>query len=139
MRIHRQASSTRREDWKTDRRRRFRPAGRRQAPLAMRQHRGANPSLPANRMRLNEIAAGTIDISGDTIFPEAAETLTAHTRPLISDAVIKVGEFEKAIFKLPGRDDVLAVRSLDTLRQFKAVTVKFWAIDVKTGCRGNQV
>ncbi|MBC8158481.1 MAG: hypothetical protein H8E94_04025 [Alphaproteobacteria bacterium] len=85
-----------------------------------------------HRRRLNEIAAGTIDVSGNTIFPEAADTLTVKTHPLLSNAVIRVGEFEKAIFTLPGRDDVLTVSSLEALRRFKAITVKFWVVDVKT-------
>jgi ABC-type amino acid transport substrate-binding protein len=85
-----------------------------------------------HRRRLNEIAAGRIDVSGSTIFPEAADTLSAATRPLLSDAVIRVNEFEKGIFTLSGRDDVLAVRSLEELRKFKAVIVKFWVVDMKT-------
>jgi hypothetical protein len=85
-----------------------------------------------HRRRLNEVAAGKIDVSGSTIFPEAAQTLAVQSPPLISDAAIRVNEFEKAIFTVPGRDDVLAVRSLEALRKFKAVIVKYWVVDVKT-------
>lgn len=48
---HRQAFSTTWESRKNDRRRRFRATGLRQAPLAMRQHRGTLPSLPTSRRR----------------------------------------------------------------------------------------
>lgn len=87
--------------------------------------------LPHKR-RLNEIAAGRIDVSATTVFPEVIETLPESTRPLLSDALIRVNEFEKGIFTMPARKDVLAVRSLGELRKFKAVIVKFWVVDVKT-------
>ena len=87
--------------------------------------------LPHKR-RLNEIAEGRLDVSGDTVFPEVLDTLSAVTRPLLSDALIRANEFEKGVFTIPGREDVLAVRTLEELRNFKAVIVKFWVVDVKT-------
>ena len=85
-----------------------------------------------HRRRLTEIAAGRIDVSGSTIFPEGLKNVFGKTLPLLSDDVLWVNEFEKAIFTLPGRAEVLAVRSLQELRNFKAVIVKNWRVDVKT-------
>jgi hypothetical protein len=85
-----------------------------------------------HRRRLTEVALGRIDLSGTTIFPEGLANVAGAAEPLISDAVIRINEFEKAVFTLPGRDDVLAVRSLNELRKFSAVTGKFWRVDLKT-------
>lgn len=85
-----------------------------------------------HRRRLSEIAAGAIDVSATTIFPEGLANVVGEAQPLVSQPVIKIGDFEKAIFTLPSRRDVLAVRTLEQLRYFKAITVKNWRVDVKT-------
>jgi len=87
--------------------------------------------FPHKRM-LTEITHGSIDVSGTTVFPEVLETLATEARPRLSKPLIRVNEFEKAIYTMAHRKDVLAVRTLDDLRQFKAVVVKYWAIDAKT-------
>jgi len=87
--------------------------------------------FPHKRM-LTEITHGTIDVSGTTVFPEVLETLATETRPRLSKPLIRVNEFEKVIYTMAHRKDLLAVRTLDELRQFKAVVVKYWAIDAKT-------
>ncbi|MFC1673746.1 hypothetical protein ACFL12_06310, partial [Pseudomonadota bacterium] len=88
-------------------------------------------SYPHKR-RLSEISAGRIDVSGTTIFPEVFDTLQGNTQPRFSDAIVRVGEFEKAIFTVANRTDVLAVRSLEDLQSFTGVMVKYWAVDMLT-------
>lgn len=87
--------------------------------------------LPHSR-RLTEIAAGRIDVSASTIFPEGVKNIVTRHEFVLSDAALQVNEFEKVIFTIPARRDVLAVRSLAELRKFKGVTVKFWQVDMKT-------
>jgi len=85
-----------------------------------------------HRRRLNEIAEGRIDVSATSIFPEAIAKLPGGKHPLLSNDVIRVGEFEKAIITLPDRRDVISVQDIDDLRPFKAVMNKFWVVDMKT-------
>ncbi|MBT4589940.1 MAG: hypothetical protein HOG95_11380 [Rhodospirillaceae bacterium] len=87
--------------------------------------------LPQRR-RMTDIAAGKIDISGTTIFPEGMQNVVGQKSVILTNAILRANEFEKAIFTLPNRADVLQVKSLKELRNFKAVIVKFWRVDIKT-------
>ena len=85
-----------------------------------------------HRRRLQELALSRIDMVAGSIFPEGLKNIEGKLRPLLSRPVLKVGQFEKALFTLPNRSDVLAVRSLEELQKFSAVTVASWQVDTKT-------
>ncbi len=85
-----------------------------------------------HRRRLSAVSAGKIDVSATTIFPEGMANVVGDTKALLSQPVLEIGDYEKAVFTLPDRNDVLAVDSLEKLRRFKAIMVKNWRVDVKT-------
>lgn len=88
-------------------------------------------NLP-HRRRLTAISTGEIDVSGSTIFPEGIANVAGESQLLLSDPLLQTGEFEKAVFTLPNRSDVLSVGTLEELRRFSAVIVKNWRVDVAT-------
>lgn len=88
-------------------------------------------NLP-HRRRLTAISTGEVDVSGSTIFPEGIANVAGESQLLLSDPLLNTGEFEKAIFTLPNRSDVLSVRTLEELRRFSAVIVKNWRVDLVT-------
>ena len=66
MPLHRRTRSTPRAGRKTDRRRRLRPVGRRQAGLAMVPHRGARPSLSKPTIHSPD-RRGLVVFTGDAV------------------------------------------------------------------------
>ncbi|MBT6096443.1 MAG: hypothetical protein HOH04_16270 [Rhodospirillaceae bacterium] len=90
-----------------------------------------NHQLP-HRRRLSEISSGKLNVSATTIFPEGLANVVGDVKAILSEPVLDIGDFEKGVFTLTSRKDVLAVDSLEKLRAFKAIMVKNWRVDVKT-------
>jgi len=88
-------------------------------------------NLP-HRRRLTDIASGRLDVSSSTIFPEGMKNVVGANQLIVSDAILEINQFEKAIATLPERKDVLSTRTLKDLRKFRAATVKYWLVDMKT-------
>lgn len=87
--------------------------------------------LPHSR-RLTEIASGRIDVSATTIFPEGLKNVAGKHKPLLSDPVLRINEFEKVLFTIPKRTDVLSIKSLKDLRNFRATKADILRLVVKS-------
>jgi hypothetical protein len=77
-----------------------------------------------------EVIEGRADLSAETIWDdEIAEKADALAK---TDVVLQNGEFEKGVYTLPTNTKLLAISTLEELRQYVGVTVGTWALDVKT-------
>ena len=77
-----------------------------------------------------EVIQGGADLAAETIWDD--EIADSAGALLKSDVILQNGEFEKGIYTLPTNAKLLAISTLEELRQYVGVTVGSWALDVKT-------
>jgi hypothetical protein len=85
--------------------------------------------VPNEARARHELIEGNADLAAeadwDSRFAADADSL------LKSDPLVRRGDFEKGIYTLPTNTKLLAITTIDELRQFVGATVGTWTLDVK--------
>jgi hypothetical protein len=77
-----------------------------------------------------EVVQGRADLSGETIWDsEIAEQSSALAK---GPVIIRNGEFVKGVYALPTNQKLLALTTLEQLREYAGAVVGTWALDVQT-------
>ncbi len=85
-------------------------------------------AYPNYERALIEAKAGRVTMTAETLWEmDIDEDYLLATAPIIRD-----GEFTAGLYTTPDRADVLAVRSLEELREFRTALPKIWRVGWKT-------
>lgn len=82
-------------------------------------------NYPNSARTRRELLNGNVAIMVDLPWGEFGKNESLYR----SDAVLRIGDFEKGIYTRPDHTALLQVRTLEDLRKFKAVSNKTWVYD----------
>jgi hypothetical protein len=85
-------------------------------------------SYPNIARGVREVAVGHFDMISQTLF-SADHIHISDKSLLVTDPVIRSGEFEVGVFTTRNRPDILKLRNIEDFRQLTGVTVQSWLID----------
>ena len=85
-------------------------------------------SYPNIARGIREVADGHFDMISQTMFSADHQHMPENSL-LITDPVIRSGEFEVGVFTTKNRSDILKLRKIEDFREVTGVTVQSWLID----------
>jgi hypothetical protein len=74
-----------------------------------------------------EVMQGYVDLTAETVL----EVEVDLKKVVMTEPIIREGEFEKGIYVLPSNKRLLGISSVEQLREFAGATVFNWTVDVK--------
>ncbi|MGB7288190.1 MAG: hypothetical protein WBC71_14770, partial [Salaquimonas sp.] len=83
--------------------------------------------FPNIKRAVVDIENGLADVMGTTMFRTEAVADLSTSVP-----VLRLGEFQVALFTTPNRDDIKQIKTPDDIRRLRGVTVKHWKLDQRT-------
>jgi methyl-accepting chemotaxis protein len=83
--------------------------------------------LPNHGRAVIEVMQGYVDLTAETVM----ESEVDPKKGILTEGIIREGEFEKGIYVLPTNKEILKVTSVEQLRHYAGATVFNWSVDLK--------